>query len=408
MRNEIQDIKELIVFYDIINHLPMKKTKSQNIMPEPSGRIPVILSSDDNYSCFVATTGASILYNTNSFIEFYILSDGITEKNKKLIEETFKAITDNFSVNFVEVNAKEHFSQIQLDEECHIKINTCNRLLFPQLVPNVSRAIYLDVDLIVMGDIKTLWDEDLEGNVFGAVALIDRNSALHYFKKHAKIPQEDKYLYLNSGVLLIDYDKWRNLKGTNAAIVKDLFEVLKTTDAEVTPDEVILNKFAYLNGGYKVLPYKYNVCTYYSYKYLKHSKKLSVFEEDTLKDYETCLKATGCTAYYNQDEKPVIRHFYGHEKPWLCIGSQNWPIPITENQKDFWFYASLTPYYEDIKKMFLYKHVRKSIEIDTDLKDFYTNMWQRIFSIRNIYIKSKLFKVITICGIRIKIKKRNK
>ena len=42
------------------------------------------------------------------------------------------------------------------------------------------------------------------------------------------ISQEDKYLYLNSGVLLIDYDKWRNLKGTNSDIVKDLFEVLKT------------------------------------------------------------------------------------------------------------------------------------------------------------------------------------
>ena len=42
-------------------------------------RIPIFLSSDNNYAPFVATTIASICDNTKSFCDFYILDGGIEE-----------------------------------------------------------------------------------------------------------------------------------------------------------------------------------------------------------------------------------------------------------------------------------------------------------------------------------------
>ena len=42
--------------------------------------IPVFFVADDNYAPFVATTMASVLKNTKSFIEFYV----IIKVNKKL------------------------------------------------------------------------------------------------------------------------------------------------------------------------------------------------------------------------------------------------------------------------------------------------------------------------------------
>ena len=71
LKLEIEKIKDLTYFTGIINNLPEPKKRNNKL--DSNEKIPVILSADDNYSCFVATTGASILYNTNSFIEFYIL-----------------------------------------------------------------------------------------------------------------------------------------------------------------------------------------------------------------------------------------------------------------------------------------------------------------------------------------------
>ena len=41
-------------------------------------------------------------------------------------------------------------------------------------------------------------------------------------------------------------------------------------------------------------------------------------------------------------------------------------------------------------------------------QNFYTNFWQRIFSIKNLKKENKIFKVITILGIKIKFQKRRK
>ena len=48
--------------------------------------IPIFLASNDGYAPFIATTIASICYNTQSFIEFYILDSGISNFKKKQIE----------------------------------------------------------------------------------------------------------------------------------------------------------------------------------------------------------------------------------------------------------------------------------------------------------------------------------
>jgi hypothetical protein len=59
-----ENIKGMLYFFDVINNLP---TPAQRVRSEGEG-IPIILSVDDNYSCFAATTGASVLYNINLLI----------------------------------------------------------------------------------------------------------------------------------------------------------------------------------------------------------------------------------------------------------------------------------------------------------------------------------------------------
>lgn len=350
---EIRKIKEMIYFFDVLNGLPSENKKRES--SAAAERIPVILSADNNYSCFVATTGASILYNTTSFIEFYILSEGITESNKLLIEKAFSDITPDFSITFIECNSREYFSHLKLFNGYHVTLNTCNRLLFPVLAPNVNRAIYLDVDLIVLDDIKKLWVEELEGNIIGAVPLfVDRLRIVNGFLQEIGVSIEENYSYFNSGVMLVDYNKWREKEGNNENIIYSLLRLSEIINPDSVPDELILNKYAYLNHCYKPLPHKYNVNPYYSYKWLKsNERKLTSKEKATLREYEEYIQRNNYSEQIHFEGLPVIRHFFGPEKPWNTV-SQDWfTIPYTPHFKDFWFYAKITPYFEEIKQRFI-------------------------------------------------------
>ena len=50
--------------------------------------IQVFLASDENYTPFLAVTMYSILLNTNSFVEFYILDGGISKKSRQKVEKS--------------------------------------------------------------------------------------------------------------------------------------------------------------------------------------------------------------------------------------------------------------------------------------------------------------------------------
>lgn len=391
---DIQNQKELTVFFNVLNSLPdnikrEKKAKSDE-------KIPVILSSDDNYSCFVATTGMSILRNTNSFIDFYILSDGITDESKKLIQKSYESVTSDFSLTFVECDSEKVFSSIKLAEDYHVKLNTCNRLLIPKLLPKIKRAIYLDVDLIVLDDIKKLWDEKLNGHVFGCTPLYyDRFSTVQFLRNNAQISEDAPYWYFNSGVMLIDYNQWRKIKGNNDMIIKDLMSILSKVNVLVTPDEVILNKFAYENGGYQVLPLKYNTHTDYTYKFLKKNFKiLSNPDKCTLDEFNKHLEFSKFDEKLLEYKKPVIHHFFGHEKPWLYASAAHFPIAFHEHFEDFWFYAKHSMFFEKIKRMFIVKHMYVDYSMYTCCSK-QSQCTCSVFTIKRKYIEHRFLSHIT-------------
>jgi lipopolysaccharide biosynthesis glycosyltransferase len=434
-KTELQKVKDLTYFLGIINNLPKPEKRDEN--DNLQEKIPVILSADDNYSCFVAVTGASILYNTNSFIEFYILSEGITEANKKFIIKTFADITSHFSVKFIDCDSQQYFSDIKLFKGYHVKLNTMNRLLFPMLAPEVKRAIYLDIDLIVLDDIKKLWDEDLEGNIIGAVPLIiDRISIVDDFLKKIEIPEDVNFSYFNSGVMLIDYEKWRNKEGSDKNIIDILINLSNEIKPVGTPDELVLNKYAYINNCYKILGHKYNINPYFSYKWLLENKNsLNQFENKTLEEYAKHIKKHNYYDIIKPQEKPIIRHFFGPEKPWNAYAQSWFVMPYTPHFEDFWFYASITPYFGEIKQRFINKQmytqdiqedntnliksianeVREIIKTENKKKKskkpklkkkFYSNSLQKVFSVKNQKTKRSKHKVITIMGAKIKLKQK--
>lgn len=282
--------------------------------------IPIFLSSDNNYSPFIATTIASICDNTKSFCNFYILDNKIELKNKTKIEK-LKEQFNNFSIEYIKIDTQKIFKNIDYKNNEYISLATYNRLLIPNLKPELKKVLYLDIDIIVLGDIQKLYDINLEQYIIGATW--DKSRVLYNTDTKELMELSDNYKYFNAGVLLIDIPKWNKNKVTN-----QLFELEKKYKKNILhADETLLNK--YFDNNYKIFDIKFNYTDY-----------------DVL-NYPT--------------NDIVIRHFASSIKPWTANFSiLNKKIAPLKNFDDFWKYANMTEFKDEIKNMYN-KNINKSV-----------------------------------------------
>jgi lipopolysaccharide biosynthesis glycosyltransferase len=330
---------ELSAFFDIMAEL-RNPQPAHNLPRDRGRRIPIFLASDDNYVPFIGVVIASILANTRSFIEFYVLETRITNANKEKMTAFVKTFP-HASIEFISVDEKTYWGNFKMPDNYRLPLATCNRLLIPALKPDIKRAIYLDLDIIAMDDIADLYEYDLGGHIFGAVPFFCVRSILSKFEQMAQISKDFKYL--NSGVLLIDCEKWREAENGNDGVVRAMQSYLHRLAPNGIPDEVVLNNYC-MTHPYKRLPFRYNVHNNEAYKYQKKRKDqggMDVYGPYSQDELD----------YYFADAPICIRHFVGPVKPWntLSIG----PEKYIHEFEDFWKYARLSPCFSEIKQMFL-------------------------------------------------------
>ncbi|MDR0423068.1 MAG: glycosyltransferase family 8 protein [Rickettsiales bacterium] len=294
--------------------------------------IPVFLASNDNYAPFVATTIASICYNTKSFVNFYVLESNISEFHKRQIE-SLRDKFNNFSIEFLRVRP-ELFSNFSFHLS-HISLDMYSRFFMFELKPDIKKSIYIDVDVVVLGDIADLYNTDLENYPLGAIHdLLPKNRKFKYLHDVMKIARE--HMYFNSGVLLFDNTK------ISKNFSKEIFEMLVKYREHVRfGDQDTLN--LYFNKNYKVLDIKYN----YMNKHVRNKMPC---------------------------ENVIIRHFEGSKKPWH---SDRWYHgDKMECFKDWWFFAEMTPFYAGLQADFIASKVEDKIKNKKILKkifNFFSN-----------------------------------
>jgi len=183
--------------------------------------IPVFLAANDGFSRHVAVVIASILANasSNAKFHFYILNDFIRDENKRKIS-ALKKIRD-FEIDFVAVDITDI---AELPNLQHFSLMTYLRIKIPELFQNIDRAIYLDSDIVVTGDLMELWMCDLNGKSLGAVR--DRHS-LWCFPRSG----------FNAGILLMDLKQMRAIK-TGVRLMQ---YIITHKDTIIFPDQDALN-----------------------------------------------------------------------------------------------------------------------------------------------------------------------
>lgn len=163
------------------------------------------MASDDNYAQPLGVSVYSMLDNFLSEkykIKIIILDGGIIEKNKIKLEK----ICNNFEteVTFIKIPDNE-FKNFPI--MAHFSKAIYYRLLIPNIITEeVEKAIYLDCDILVLGNITELYETDIENFYVGAVK--DFISDKQILKSNISFYKHIKKMF-NSGVLLMNLKKMR-------------------------------------------------------------------------------------------------------------------------------------------------------------------------------------------------------
>jgi lipopolysaccharide biosynthesis glycosyltransferase len=199
------------------------------------------------------------------------------------------------------------------------------RLFLPLLLPNVSKVLYLDCDILCLGDISTLYNIDVSNSPYAACSenkyILQVNNpfcysvhqAFYFFAKYLNIsPLQEGFNYANSGVMLINNDYWRQYNYTQRSL--DFFVEYKDNKSFVFPDQDIINYLAMQDKNCFVdLAWKYNLLQCHMDNCIV-DKVLDTSSER----FKIILDVLDNSIVEDGKIKPVIMHYAGENKPWKC------------------------------------------------------------------------------------------
>lgn len=190
-------------------------------MSEVNSKISIVLGADDAYALPLAVTLYSILKNVNqkNRLHFYILDGGLSEGSKKRITNICQR--HNNGKNEVEWIRSDVDSIQNLPLHSYQTTQTYLRFLISELLPShLEKVIWLDCDLIFETDITTLWQQNLNGSIAGAVRslliqTLDDPQGITAFTKYGG---QAKSPYFNAGVMVINMELWKKEQISKKAI----------------------------------------------------------------------------------------------------------------------------------------------------------------------------------------------
>ncbi|MCD7779918.1 MAG: glycosyltransferase family 8 protein [Candidatus Gastranaerophilales bacterium] len=329
----------------------------------------IVFSMDNNYVKYFAVALQSLIENSEQNINYdiIILETDIANYNKKIL---LKMIPQNFSLRFFKIDdfIIDKIDGNTLIAKSYWSIATWYRCFCPFIMLDYKKVLYCDSDIIFNKPIEKLFNIDFENKEILAVkdscALrIEKDPKREEFLQEA-LNMKDTNTYFNAGIIMF------NIPQIN---INEYYNVLcKYIKLPHLPylDQDVLNAVFYEKK--KLISLKYN----FSYHILISFKRtLDLYPED----------------FHDSRENPIIIHYTDKIKPWHN--------PKNEFCIEWWQYARKTPFYEDI----LYSNL-KIVRNTTPKGRFYSSFFEYIFSVKNAW--DNKHKVLTILGIKIKIKKK--
>lgn len=257
--------------------------------------------------------------------------------------EKLSQALDKYDAEILPLDVSHYIKSHRLPVTEDWTYETYYRLFLPDMLPDdMDRILYLDVDVIVHGSLKDLYESDFEGADLMAADDSNNTNTLDDFPDKVKemmLPRcGQNFRYFNAGVLLMNIAQMRGIN-TFESYLKAMEE---WNYQMVALDQDILN-------------------------YVHHGKvKFISWEQYDL--FARPARNAGWT-YEDVKEKNKIIHFAG-DKPW---GFNNVHFEI---EKFWWEYACLTPIGIELMEDFVESamsntHLEKeAIRINNDIEAY--------------------------------------
>ncbi|MCX2961913.1 hypothetical protein BKK56_08995 [Rodentibacter genomosp. 2] len=238
----------------------------------------IVFCSDLKYSRYVGVAIFSILENNQD--DYYCFHVFITDITQKDIDKLKQLPFQNCNIRLYWLNddavrdfqIKEHFSSAMY-----------YRVLIPYILyDEIDNFLYLDSDVLCVGNIKELFFHNLSDKVVGVVP--DTVESDH-IKNLYDLGFTKEGIYFNSGVMLINTRKWIEYN-----VTEDFFKLINQRDY-IYPDQDVLNIL--LNKHILIISEKYN--------------------------YQRWIKVSR-SEFYKEANSVKIIHFIGPFKPWQIAG----------------------------------------------------------------------------------------
>ncbi|MBR6690602.1 MAG: glycosyltransferase family 8 protein [Bacilli bacterium] len=265
--------------------------------------IPIFFTIDNNFAPFLSVAIKSLLDNasTEYFYNIHVVHKGISDENK---EKILTLQSENSKIIFNEMNKSLECITDKMSNRLRADYFTLTiffRIFIPEMFKEYDKALYLDSDICVNGDVSELYNIDLENNLLGGCvekSSFETPQIANYFTNGVGVDYHD---YINSGILILNMKELRNVKIDE----KFLYLFNKYQFENCDPDQAYINamckgKIKYLDGTWNKSPVDNEIV-----------------------------------------ENPKIVHYSLFLKPWHYDN--------VRYEKYFWDYASKTPFYDEIK-----------------------------------------------------------
>ncbi len=223
--------------------------------------VPVFMAINSAYAPYAAAAMHSLTQkcDKNRYYKVIILHDGLNWANRVRLRSL---VTDNVAIQFKKITNSLYLKAIV--KYCSRRKGAGDffssavylyRFFIPRLFPVYEKAVYIDSDTILTGDIGELFDIDLGESVIAA--MVDPKVTVikefrDYVDNAVGVPHDE---YVNSGVMLMDLKKMRKIH-----YLSTLVDLINQYDADlVAPDQDYLNvilcgQIKHLDGCWNMEP----------------------------------------------------------------------------------------------------------------------------------------------------------
>ena len=205
--------------------------------------VPVFVTINNDYAPYAAAAIHSLFQHTDKkrYYRVIILHDGLSLVNRLRFRSL---VTKNCAIQFKKITNSlwlravvTYVSKRKGMGDFFSKAVYFYRFFVPVLFPLYEKAVYIDSDTILRGDVGKLFDMELGENL--VLAMPDpKVSNIPEFKEYVEkalgVPASE---YVNDGVMLMNLKKMRKEK-----YLSQMVEMMKKFDADlVAPDQDYLN-----------------------------------------------------------------------------------------------------------------------------------------------------------------------